>query len=386
MEFLLDPDVVFLNHGSFGACPRVVHEEYQRLQRRLEAQPVRFLQRELPGLLADARGQLAAFLGAESDEVVFVSNPTYAVNEIARSLGLGIGDEVLTSNHEYGACRNAWQFVAERAGFSIVEVAIPLPVEPSTITTRVSAAITPRTRAIFLSHITSPTALTLPVADICASARDRGIVTVIDGAHAPGQIDLDLTELGADYYVGTCHKWMCAPKGSAFFYARRDVQDAIEPLVVGWGWGDDRQFDSGSTFLDIHEWLGTDDPSAFLAVPAAIRFQEEHDWPAVQGRCHRLAVNAVDLASAVPGVRRVQESHTFAQMGLVEIETSSGATIGPGALQSAIYATNRVEVPVISWTDPSDVQRIFVRVSVQAYNTEADIDALVEALTSVTSI
>lgn len=384
-DFLLDPDVVFLNHGSFGACPRWVHDEYQRIQRRLESEPVRFLQRELPDLLVEARTAMAEFIGAEADEVVLVANPTYAVNEIVRSLNLGPGDEVVTSNHEYGACRNAWQFMSEKNGFSVVEVALPLTIESDeTFTDLIWAAVTPNTRAIFLSHITSPTALTFPISGVCKLARASDIITVIDGAHAPGQIELDLNELGADYYVGTCHKWMCAPKGASFFYSRRDMQHLIEPLIVGWGWGDARQFDSGKDFLDFHEWLGTDDPSALLSVPAAIEFQKANDWLEIRRRCHDLAVEAIDAAQALPHIEPVHNEERFSQMALLELTANDhDPAMSSKDIQARLFDEFRVEVPVITWVDPSAGVRTFVRVSVQAYNTQADIDALTSALSSI---
>ena len=213
MEFLLDPDVVFLNHGSFGACPREVFEEYQHWQRRLEAQPVRFLQRELPELLANARARLADFVGADADEVVFVPNPTFAVNELARCLPLHGDDEVLLSDQEYGACLRAWQFMQAKGRLRVVQQPIRLPL--SSVENTVEEfwrGVTPKTRVIFLSQITSPTALTLPVDAICRRAREANILTIIDGAHGPGQVDIDLHAMQADFYVATCHKWLCAHK------------------------------------------------------------------------------------------------------------------------------------------------------------------------------
>lgn len=378
MEFLLEPDIVFLNHGSFGACPRVVHEEYQRLQRLLEAQPVRFLQREFSARLADARMTLARYIGADEDEVVFVTNPTFAVNEIARSLPLGEGDEVLISNHEYGACCNAWRFMSEMAGFSIVEQPIRLPVESNEhIVEQFWSGVTANTKVIFLSHLTSPTALTLPVHEICRRARERDITTVIDGAHAPGQLDLQMKDVGADYYVATCHKWLCAPKGSAFLYARREVQDLLKPLVVGWGWGEGRTIDCGSDFLDYHEWLGTDDPCAHLTVPKAIEFQQQHDWPTVRRRCHELAVEAIDRATEIAGIRRVHANEYFQQMALLELDQSANQD-RVNQIKSQLYDDYHVEVPVILWQD-----HVFVRISVQAYNTSRDIDQLINALRTV---
>lgn len=381
MDWLLDPDVVFLNHGSFGACPRVVHDEYQRIQRHLETQPVRFLQREVPDLLSDARHRLAEFIGATDDDVVFVPNPTYAVNEIARSLQLGPGDEVLTSNHEYGACFNAWTFMAAKSGFEFVTADLPPTIESDDdFTSTIWNGVTQRTKVLFLSHITSATALTFPIAEVCRRATERGIITVIDGAHVAGQMPLDVSDIGADFYVGACHKWMCAPKGASFLYARREIQHLIEPLVVGWGWGDDRQFDSGSDFLDFHEWLGTNDPSAYLAVPTAIRFQRDNDWPSVQARCHELAEAFVAEAASLHGIRRVHSEDRFVQMALLELTDSPRSRSEAAALQRDIYETACVEVPVISWIDAERRPRTFVRVSVQAYNNEHDLEALISAL------
>ncbi|MCA9211523.1 MAG: aminotransferase class V-fold PLP-dependent enzyme [Planctomycetales bacterium] len=373
MEFLLDPEIAFLNHGSFGACPKAVHDEYQAIQRHLERQPVAFLQRHLPELLLDARSTMAEFVGADRDEIVFTPNPTFAVNAIARSLNLGPGDELLTSNHEYGACSNAWRFMQEKTGFAIVRQSIDLPVNTEDdIVEQIWTGVTENTKAIFLSHISSPTALTIPVEEICRRARHRGITTIIDGAHVPGQMDLDLTKIGADAYVAACHKWLCAPKGSSFMYVSRELQPAIEPLVVGWGWGDsERKFRSGSDFVDYFGWIGTHDPSAYLAVPAAIEFQANHDWPSVQSRCHDLAVHAVELASELPEVKRVHANEFFRQMGLIEISSDSNETL----IQQRLIDEFLVEVPVIRWQD-----RVFIRISVQAYNTQEHIERLITGL------
>ena len=256
-EFLIRPDVVYLNHGSFGACPRSVFKVYQDWQTRLESQPTHFLQRELPDRLDAARVELGQFVGAGASDIVFVPNPTFAVNEIVRSLDLGPDHEVLTTDHEYGACVNAWRFMSEKKHFQLCQQPLTMPPHsPDAILREIWSGVTPRTRVIFISHITSPTAITLPVQAICGRALESGIITVVDGAHAPGQIDLDLCTLGADFYVAACHKWLCAPKGASFLYAHARVQHQIQPLVVGWGWGADRRWRRGSAFRDCHEWLG----------------------------------------------------------------------------------------------------------------------------------
>ncbi len=372
-EFLLDPDVVFLNHGSFGACPRPVFDAYQRWQRELERQPVRFLQRELPGLLIEARRQVAEYLAARPTEIVFVPNPTFAANTIARCLPLGPGDEVLITDHEYGACRFAFQFAAQQKGFRVVQQAIPLPVESeAAIADTFWQGVNENTKLIFISHITSATALTLPVAKICQRARDAGILTMIDGAHAPGQIEVDLGEIGADFYTATCHKWMCAPKGSGIFYVREDRQSLIEPLVVGWGWGPDKTFHRDNEFLEHHEWLGTYDPSAFLTVPAAIVWQRECITSEVRQRSRDLARSAVTLASQIDGIERVHPDSFYYQMGLIDITAKQ---VDAEALKSRLYDEYKIEIPVIRWQD-----RTFLRVSAHAYTTQHDIETLIQAL------
>jgi isopenicillin-N epimerase len=234
--FLLRDDVVFLNHGSFGACPRAVFEEYQRWQLELERQPVEFLARRFRGLMREAREALAGYVGAGADELVFVPNATTAVNIVAHSLPLGAGDEVVVTDHEYGAVDRTWRFICAQRGATLVRAAIPVPVETAAeIVEHVWSAVTPRTRAICLSHITSPTALIFPVRDIVRRAREAGLISIVDGAHAPGQIPLDLRALGADFYASNCNKWLCAPKGSGFLYARRERQSQLRPLVVSWG-------------------------------------------------------------------------------------------------------------------------------------------------------
>jgi isopenicillin-N epimerase len=271
-HFILDPGVVFLNHGSFGACPAPVFEAYQRFQRQLERQPVEFLalERHLPKLLDVARARLAAYVGASPGDLVFAPNATSALNAVIRSLELRPGDEVLLGDAEYGGMEILWSFVAERSGATLVRRPFA-ELDPGT-----------RTRVVFCSHIEWTSGRVNDVADICRRARDVGALSIVDGAHAPGQIDLDLDAIGADVYAGNCHKWLCAPKGSAFLHARPDAQPLIDPLVVSWDWVD------GAAFHELHRWQGTRDPSAYLAVPAAIDFQAEHDWPAVRRRCHDL--------------------------------------------------------------------------------------------------
>lgn len=372
-QYLLDPSVVFLNHGSFGATPRPVFAAYQDWQRRLEWQPVQFLVDELPGLLAEARAALGAYVGAPAADLVFVPNATHALNIVARSLDLGPEDEVLSSDHEYGACDNAWRFLAGQRGFTYraAPVDLPLPTDTSFVE-QLWTAVTPRTRVIYLSHITSATAARFPVAAVCTRARQAGIMTIIDGAHAPGQIDLNLQTLGADFYFGNLHKWLSAPKGAAFLYTRPERQALIQPLVVGWGWGPERQLSYGSDYLDFLQWLGTDDLSAYLSVPAAIDFQQEHDWTAVRQRCHSLLARAIGRIQDITALPTLySRDDAFAQMAIAALPPIADVP----TFKRQFYARHHVEVPFIDWHG-----RPFIRVSVQAYNTLADIDALLDAL------
>jgi isopenicillin-N epimerase len=368
-SFLLDPDVVYLNHGSFGACPKPVFDAYQSLQRQLEREPVQFLAVHAADLLQTARSSLAEFVGCPPDDVVYFPNPTTAINMVARSLDLQPADEILTTDHEYGAMDRTWRFICGETGAVHVRASIPLPL-PSTdeIVERIWGRVSPRTRIVFLSHITSQTAVTFPVDVICERAREAGIISIIDGAHAPGQIPLDLSTLGADIYTGACHKWLCAPKGSAFLYARPGIQPMLKPLVVSWGW--EAEEPSGSNFIDHHEWQGTRDLAAFLSVPDAIAFQRDHDWPAVQLACHQLAVRARARVNQVLGQEPICGDHAFHQMFTISLPISD-----PERLQTQLFRDHRVEVPVFQWGNACRM-----RVSVQAYNSQADIDVLIEAL------
>jgi len=372
--FLLDPGVVFLNHGSFGATPRPVFEAYQDWQRRLECQPVQFLATDLPALLLDARASLGAYLNAPAGDLVFITNATYGVNTIARSLRLDPGDEILTSDHEYGACDRTWEYLCARSGAHYVRQSIPLPVcDSQEIEEALWQGVSARTRLIFLSHITSPTALTLPVEAICRRARASGILTFVDGAHAPGQIPVDLQAIGADFYTGNCHKWMMTPKGAAFLYARPEAQPLVEPLVVSWGWKPEPSFTTGSPFVDVLQWLGTHDPSAALAVPAALRFMEAHDWPSVSLECQALLDDALGRIGALTGLKRLYPPGAgfYRQMACASLPHQEDL---PG-FKSRLYKQYQIEVPCIEWNGMH-----LLRISVQGYNTREDIDRLLQAL------
>ena len=377
-DFLLDPDIVFLNHGSFGATPRPVFEVYQQWQRELERQPVEFLGRRAGTLLEEARSALADYVRCRPDEIVYVTNPTTAINLIARSLNLQPGDEILSTDHEYGALERTWRFISKKTGAIFHRQPIPLPVTSrDEIVETFWAGVTPNTRVIFISQITSPTALIFPVEQICHKARQAGILTIVDGAHAPGQIPLDLAALDADFYSGACHKWLMAPKGSAFLYARAEHHGWLEPLIVSWGYESTPDFSAGSRFLDYYQWLGTRDLAPFLAVPAAIAFQRRQKWDAVRDRCHLLARDTRQRINALTGLPPIcpETSQWFGQMCAARLPD-----VDLSILKTRLYDEFRIEVPVIAWNGLP-----LIRVSIQGYNDQSDADTLIEALADLLS-
>jgi isopenicillin-N epimerase len=379
--FLLDPEITYLNHGSFGACPRPVFEVYQDWQCTLEKQPVKLLGRSFNQLMEDSRSKLAEYLGVNPDELVYFSNPTTALNMAARNLassrfGLKKGDEILTTDHEYGAMDRTWRYICQQTGARYVRQPLPLPfTNPEDFVERFWKGVTPRTRAIFISHITSPTALIFPIGEICSRARTAGLLTIVDGAHAPGQIRLNLNEVGADIYAGACHKWLCAPKGAAFLYARKEIQSWLDPLVVSWGYESEQP--GPSQFIDYHEWQGTRDISAFLSVPAAIDFQNQHEWDQVRRKAHFLAVQTRQKINELTGLKPICPDSSaypwFAQMFSVRLPQ-----LDLELLKQRLYDDFRIEVPVIRWSD-----EVFLRVSIQGYNDEQDAGALIAALTQL---
>lgn len=382
-QFLLDPDLIFLNHGSFGACPVPVFETYQAWQRRLEHQPVAFLdqERDFLGYMKQVRIRLAEDLGADPDDLVGVTNATSGLNIVAQSLPLKDGDEILTTDHEYAALEKTWKFVAQRTGAKIVVAEIPLPLQSGAeFTAALERRITQKTRVLFLSHVTSPTALVFPIKDILKIARERGITSVVDGAHAPGLIDLNLTQLGADYYSGNCHKWMMAPKGSAFLWARRDLQSQLEPATVSHGWvrqGPDGQTSGAfgnSRFIDSMEVQGTRDPSAWLTVPRAIEFLRRDSWANITRQSAGLALETAHRIVLLTGLDLLADPKFIApQMISVRLPDCDVHSV-----KQTLLDQYRIEVPVLRWKGVA-----VLRLSIQGYNTAADADALVDALREI---
>ncbi len=293
---------------------------------------------------------------------------------IARSLDFQPGDELLTSNHEYGACENIWDFLSQKKGLNVIRREIPLPLPSKEDMIEIFwEGVTEKTRLIFLSQITSPTAIRLPVEEICQRARKAGILILLDGAHAPGQLDLDLNQLGADFYTGNCHKWLMAPKGSGFIHIRPEHQNLVEPLVISWGWGENCPFESDSRLQAMLEWWGTMDPAAYFSTPSAIAFQQEHHWDKVRVECQKLLASTLIRIETLTGLPSIyaENENNFIQIGAAEWPSEWN----PENLQSWLYDTHKIEIPVIHWED-----RWLIRPSVQGYNSQEDLDMLVNVL------
>ncbi|TMQ18019.1 MAG: aminotransferase class V-fold PLP-dependent enzyme [Candidatus Rokuibacteriota bacterium] len=378
----LDPKVVFLNHGSFGACPREVLAHQAALRSEMEAEPVRFLSRELDERLDAARAALAGFLGADADDLAFVTNATSGVNAVVRSLAFAAGDELLTTDHAYNACRNALDFAAARSGARVVVAAVPFPVaSPDAVLEAVLARVTPRTRLALLDHVTSPTGLVWPIERLIAALAERDIDVLVDGAHAPGMVPLNLATLGATYYSGNCHKWLCAPKGSAFLWVRRDRQADVRPLTISHGANMPRP--GRSRFRVEFDWTGTSDPTAWMTVPRAIAYVGAllpGGWPAVMARNRALALEARRRLCAAAGTPAPCPDDMIGSLASVILPDGPAAEIGwrrPDPLQRRLFEAWGIEVPVMSWPAPP---RRLVRVSAQLYNSGEDSARLAGAL------
>ncbi|MBI2374503.1 MAG: aminotransferase class V-fold PLP-dependent enzyme [Deltaproteobacteria bacterium] len=376
----LDPDVRFLNHGSFGACPRSVLEAQAAIVAKMETNPVRFFSRDLEPLLDHARARLAAFVAASPEDLAFVPNATHGVATVLRSLPFRPGDELVITNHGYPAVRNAAHFVAAQTGARVEVAEVPFPIgDPAQVVEAIAAALTARTRLLIVDHVTSPTALVLPVREICELASAKGIEVLVDGAHALGMLDLDVPATGATYYTANAHKWLCAPKGSAFLWVRSDKQDRIRPLATSHGATSPRP--RPRLWLEL-DWTGTFDPSAWLAVPAAIDVlgaMVPGGWPDLRARNRALALDArAKLADALGQPPAAPES-MIGSMVSVSLPNGDGRTSDAGLdpLADILAGRHRIEVPVFPW--PKQPSRV-LRAALQLYNSEEDVLALIDAL------
>lgn len=373
-HFLLNPEITFLNHGSFGACPKPIFENYQHFQREMEEDPCHFIQVKFTQYLAVAKESLAKFINCEADDFIFTPNPTVAVNTIMRSLKLQPDDEILATNHEYGAMDRTWNFYAKIAGIKYVRQPITLPfVTKEKILEEFWKGCTPRTKVIFLNQISSATALIFPVKEICEKARELGITTIIDGAHVPGHIDLDITTLNPDYYTGTLHKWMLAPKGSSFLYVRKALQNNINPLVVSWGY--ESLTPSGNTFLDYLEYQGTNDNSAYLCTPTVIDFLENNQWKEKSKIAKELVLKNYPRFCALLNSQPLAplSADFFGQMASVPIKTAQ-----PQELKKVLLDHYKIQVPIMLLND-----WVYLRYSINAYNSQTDLDVLYNALKEI---
>ena len=327
--FQLDPDITFLNHGSYGSCPIPVFEDYQKWQVMIEQHPVKFMLDDVYKYLDESRSALGDYINCNKNDLIYVPNPTHAVANIINNVNLGKEDEILSTDLEYGSCDRMWFYEAQRQGFVYNRSKVSLPItDKESFCNDFWKNATEKTKYIFISQITSSTGMILPIDEIVLEAKSRGIKTIIDGAHVPAHIDLDIKDLDPDYYVGACHKWLCCPKGVSFLYVKKDQQKNIQPQIMSWGWGeeydefkDSTQLKSESRFVNIFQWQGTRDMSAFLTVPKAIEFQEEYDWSLVRDRCKRMIVDARNQITKITNLPKICPDNWLGQMATILFPT-----------------------------------------------------------------
>ena len=369
--FMLDPNVTYLNHGSFGACPEPIFNSLIKWQKKLEREPVKHLAFDVYDYLEESRAALGAYINCDKEDLAFFPNPSTALNTVLRSLKLEKGDEILTTDHEYGAMDRAWSFLSKKKGIRYIKQKVNLPIKSKeSFINDFIKGVSEKTKVIFLSQITSSTALVFPVQEICDFARENNIITIIDGAHVPGQIKLDIKKMNPDFYSGACHKWMCSPKGVAFLYVNKKFQNTIEPLVISWGYEAEKP--SKSQFLDYLQWQGTNDMSAYLTIPDTIDFLKTNNWNAVSDKCQSLNHWAKEEIIKELGVKEVSSNaFTAKQMSSFFLKLSDD----PVKDQLEFYRKYKIQVPFISWNK----QTLF-RISIQAYNTKKDIYKLIEAM------
>jgi isopenicillin-N epimerase len=373
-QFLIQSDIAFLNFGSFGACAKPIFEDYQKWQLELETEPAQFIQVNGPTYLKQSREALANYINCNSNDLVYVTNPSYGTNIIAKSLKLNPDDEILTTNLEYGAADKAWDYYCKKAGAKYVRQNITLPVTTKEkFIEEFFAGLSPKTKLIFISEITSTTALRFPVKEICKIAKQKGLMTFVDGAHSVGHIPVDLSQLEADIYTGACHKWMMTPKGSSFLYVKKEFQHLFDPLIVSWGY--DALFPSDSQFLDYHQMQGTRDFSAFLTIPKAIEFMKQHNWPEVAKESRELvkknALRFCELLGSKPLCPITDE--WLGQMFSIPLVTSE-----PEKLQRHLFVKYKIEIPVMRHAD-----KTYLRYSINAFNSQTDLDTLYNALKEI---
>ena len=373
-RFILDRKTTFLNHGSFGACTKEVMNQYIEFQYKLENQPVHFIEKEIPDLMTKSRKSLSKFLNVDSNDLILIDNPTTAINEIIRSLKLQPGDEIISTDHEYGAMDKAWEFITEKTGSIYKNIKLPFPIESNDdITSTLLNNCSDKTKVLFISHITSPTAIIFPVKELCDFARKNNIITIIDGAHAPGHIELDISNLNPDYYIGTCHKWLCTPKGVSFLYVNKEIQNKLDPLIIGWGWRDSET--KLSNFQSNHQWWGTRDMSSYFCIPLAIMIHQEKE----------MVHSRIQCLSKIPIIRKeinnitkqsdICPNEMLGHMASMIIPIENHLEI-----KNILINEYNIEIPIFNWKGKN-----LLRVSYYLYNQEKDINYLIKALKEILS-
>lgn len=379
----LDPEVHFLNHGSFGACPRTVLDRQSELRRELEREPVRFMARELPAKTDHVRSVLGRFINAHPDDLVLVPNATTGVNTVLRSIAIRPGDEILVTDHEYNACRNALDHTAQRRGASVVVAKVPFPLpDPKLVVEAIVAKVRKRTRLLLVDHVTSQTGLVLPIADIIQAMAKHSVDVLVDGAHALGMLDLDLGSLRPTYYTSNAHKWLCTPKGAAFLYVRRDKQEQIQPLVISHG--ANAPLGSRSRFRHLFDWTGTDDPTPWLCIPAALEFLQNlmpGGLAALRARNKSLVLAGRKLLCDALGIQPPAPESMIGSLASVPLPDGENkpprSSLYQDPLQDELMNRYQIEVPIMPWPAPP---RRLLRISAQAYNDEAQYRLLADAL------
>jgi len=368
-QFFLDPKIIFLNHGSFGACAKPIYENLLYWQNLLEKEPVKFFEETIFEALVKSRKSLGSYINCDPNDLVYFPNPTTAVNTVARSLNLKPGDEILSTDHIYGALDRSWIYICKKKGVVFKKAKIPFPINSKEEFLDIFFSyVSDKTRVIFISHITSMTALKFPVEEIIKYSKDKNIITIIDGAHAPGHIPLDLIKLDADIYTGACHKWMCTPKGISFLYVKKELQECIHPIVISWGWESDNP--GISNFLDWHEWQGTRDMSAFLTVPAAIDFLEKYNWEKISQTCRKIVIETRNSFLEYLDIKKPCPNSWLGQMASIPIPVENFETF-----KHILLKKYKIQVPIFKWQNQT-----ILRYSIQGYNSSSDAEKLIYAV------
>ena len=373
-QFMLDPEIIFLNHGSFGACAKPVYENLIKWQQKLEKEPVKFFEDTIWDALQTSRKALGDYIGCSHDDLVYFPNPTTAINAVARSLKLKPDDEVLSTNHIYGALDRSWKYICKEKNARFIKADIPFPIHSEDEFLKCFFSyVTDHTKVIFLSHITSMTAMIFPVEKVIAFAKKNNILSIIDGAHVPGHIPLDIRTLDADIYTGACHKWMCTPKGVSFLYVRKELQEDVHPLIISWGWESEKP--GPSRFLDWHEWQGTRDMSAFLTVPSALKFMKEYNWTEVAHRCRK---SVITFRREFVDYLNIEPPCPYDFLG--QMATIPLPPLDPDAFKKKLLTVFNIQVPIYEWEG-----KVYLRYSFQAYNSENDLEKLFSAVKDILS-